>query len=335
MLFVKKKLVLLIFLFWNGASINSTMNVPANCIRDTGGSGNDSDEEGESPCCKIGNCDFFSLDDALNKVSSNDLITITSHVVTLSSLVTLESVENITFIGHTNPTTVICNDIGAVKFVDCNNVTIRGINWERCGSNGESTYPGVSFYNSSEVVLLNCYLHNSTGPAVVLANISGIVSIKHCHFAHNKYRGHGAALYYLSLTDSCIQTMLEIDNSSFEYNGPAKSIVYINDISNCSRNHLKYSMFINNKGVPIHIFHTNLHLSGSVLLKGNEANNSGGIYSNGSTVTCDGCNVNFFDNLATASGGALYQISSKIFFRRNSNVTFTNNSGLGGAIYSQ
>ena len=51
----------------------------------------------------------------------------------LSSNVTLEGLNNITIIGQGNPT-VNSNDIGSVKFVSCNNVTIEGISWERFDS---------------------------------------------------------------------------------------------------------------------------------------------------------------------------------------------------------
>ena len=226
----------------------------------------------------------------------------------MSSKVTLEGLENITIIGHSNSTTVQCNDIGAVKFVAGNNLTIEHIKWERCGSNSESTYPGIEFYSLSEVTLQNCYFYNSTGPAVVLSNISGIVYIENCHFTHtNKYRGHGVALYYFSSTNNHNQTMIVIDNSRFAFHRTASSMVYI-DASNYkfpSNVDLQNIAFINNEGVPIYISNTRLHLSGSVLFKWNEADNDGG--STSSTVIFnDKCNACFSDNSATYYGGATY-----------------------------
>ena len=88
-------------------------------------------------------------------------------------------------------------------------------------------------------------------------------------------------------------------------------------------------------GVSIYISHTILHLNGSVLFKGNEADNGGGIYSTSSTVKFDGkSTVSFSDNSAVYSGGVIYQINSKVFFSGNSNETFTSNSATndyGGA----
>ena len=226
-------------------------------------------------------------------------------------------------------------DIGAVKFVDCNNVTIEGLNLEQCGSKDK---PAIGVYNSSSVVFGNCSFLYSMGQAAVLSNTSGTVYFKNCHFAHNnKHRGHGAAIYYLSST---VQSMMVIDDNSFESNGPANSTVYIGALNNkyprC--NYLQNSTFVSNLGVPIYLSHTNLQLYGSVLFKGNEAENGGGIYSTSSTVIFDDkCNVSFCNNSAARSGGALYQINSEVFFKGNSKVMFTNNSAVnkyGGAIYS-
>jgi len=178
---------------------NFDNGVSANCTSDrnvTNGSGSKI-YDSERPCCTIGDCVYYSLSDAFNKATSNDIINVTSNIV-LSSIATLQGTENITISGHTNSTIAQCDDIGAVKFVGCNNITIKGINWERCGSNVKSTYPGIGFYNLSDVEFQNCILHNSTGQAVVLSNVSGIIFIKHCYFTHNnKYRGDGAVLNQL------------------------------------------------------------------------------------------------------------------------------------------
>ena len=334
--------VIFLLLFWIGnvegvKRVIAEKDVSTNFTRDadvTSGSGSESDE-GERPCCTIGDDVFYSLVDALNKAASNDIINITSRVVVLSSMVTLEGLDNITINGHINSATVLCNDIGAVKFVDCNNVTMEDINWERCGSKNK---PAIGVYNPSSIVFENCLLLYSKGQAVVLLNTSGIAYITNCHFAHNnEHRGHGAAIYYLSST---AQSVIIIDNNSFESNGPAKSIVYIGALNHNYPNHnyLQNSIFVNNCGVPIYISHTSLHLNGSVLFKGNEADIGGSFYSTSSTVTFDNnSNVSFSFNSATTSGGAIYQINSEVLFSGNSNVTFTNNSaanGYGGAFYS-
>ena len=340
MLSTLKVIFLLLFWIWNVEGVKRVMpdnDVSTNFTSDTkvtSDSGSESDQD-ELPCCTIGDDVFYSLVDALAKATSNDIINITSHVIVLSSIVTIEGLDNFTIIGHINSTTIQCNDIGAVKFVDCNNVTMEGINWERCGSKNK---PAIGVYNSSGVAFENCLFIYSKGQAVVLSNISGIAYIKNCNFAHNnEHRSQGAAIYYLSST---AQSMILTDNNRFESNGPANSIVYIGTLNNKypSHNYLQNSIIVNNCGVPIYISHTTLHLNGSVLFKGNEADNGGGIYSTSSTVTFDNnSNVSFSFNSAATSGGAIYQINSQVLFSGNSNVTFTNNSaanGYGGVFYS-
>ena len=334
MVFSTKVLFHLLLFIWN---VEGDIDVSTSFTNDTNvtsGSHSESDE-GELPCCKIGDCVFYSLVDALNKATSNDIINITSHVVVLSSIVTIEGLDNITIIGHVNSTTVQCNDVGTVKFVDCNNVTMEGFNWERCGSKNKSA---IGVYKSSGVVFENCLFLYSKGQVVVLSNVSGIVYIKNCHFTHNnKHRGQGATIHLSSTAHS----MIVIDNNSFESNGPANSIVYIGALNNKypSHKYLQNSKFVNNRGVSIYVSHTSLHLNGSVWFKGNEANTGGGIYSTSSIITFDdNCNVIFSDNSAVYNSGAIYQINSEVFFSGNSKVTFTNNSAVseyGGAIYSQ
>ena len=294
---------LLLFWIWNVEGVKRNMpdiDVSTNFTNDidiTSGSGSESDEGG-LPCCTVCDCIFHLLVYALDKATSNNIINITSCDVVLSSIVTLEGLDNITIIGHINSTTVLCNDIGAVKFVDCNNVTIEGINWERCASKNKTA---IVIHNSSSVVFENCLFLYSKGQGVVLSNIAGIVCIKNCHFAHNnEHRGHGATIYYVSST---AQSMIIMDNNSFESNGPANSIVYIGISNNKypSHNYLQKSIFVKNHGVPIYISHTTLrlHLNGSVLFKRNEADNGDGIHSTSSTVTfVKNCIVILSDNSA-------------------------------------
>ena len=187
--------------------------------------GSDSDED-DVPCCTGGNYTFYSMVDVLDNVTSNIIINISTDVV-LSSNVILEGVNNITIIGQGNPT-VNCNDIGSVKFVSCNNVTIEGINWKRCAS---FTNPGMEFYNTSNIAIQSSSFHHSTDKAVTLSKVSRNVSINNCQFTHNKYhKGHGAAIYYTSSHEQ--STQLVIKNCDFTLNGPTKSVVYVDNSNN-------------------------------------------------------------------------------------------------------
>ena len=287
------------------------------------------------PCCVSGNFTFHSIVEILNNISSDDTIVSIRTAVVLYSSVTLEGLENIMIIGHRNPV-VKCNDVGAVKFISCKNVTIEGIQWEGCGSND---YPGIEFYNSSNVSFQRCSFHNSKGKSVLLSKVTGKVYVKFCDFTHkNEYRDHGAAIHYLPNTNSSTENRLEVQNCKFISNRANQCVVYINGSGSSIPGHvyLQDSVFVNNTGVPIYISHTNLHIRGSVLFKGNTAKSGGGIYSNNSTITFfDKSDVNFISNSVITKGGAIYQIYSKIIFSANSIVTFKKNSAWSsGAIYS-
>jgi len=128
--------------------------------------------EGAIPCCSSGNYTFYSIVDALNNVTSNTILNLSTDVV-LSSNVTLKRVSNITIIGQGYPT-VNCNDVGSVKFLSSNKVTIVGVNWKKCGSVNN---PGMEFYNTSNITIQSCSFYHSTGKAVTLSKVSGNVSI--------------------------------------------------------------------------------------------------------------------------------------------------------------
>ena len=298
------------------------------------GGGNERGQD-KLPCCVSGKFTFHSIDDILNNISSdNTIVNITTDVV-LSSIVTLESLENIMIIGYRNPV-VKCDDVGAVKFISCKNITIEGIQWEGCGS---KVYPEIEFYNSSNVSLKTCSFHYSKGRSILLSEVSGNVYINNCNFAHNnKYRGHGAAIHYLPNTNSSAQHRLMVQNCKFIFNRATQSVVYIDGSHSRIPGHvyLQDNVFVNNRGVPIYISHTNLHITGSVLFNGNTAKSGGGIYSNNSTVIFyDKSDVNFISNSVRANGGTIYQIHSRMIFQANSIVTFKYNyAKYGGSICS-
>ena len=335
---------LLVLLIWNVDGVKGVKD-------DVSGSGSDEDE---IPCCNIETIIFFigvhSIDDVLNNVTtSNTIINISTDAV-LSSIVTIEGLNNITIIGQGNPT-VNCNDIGSVKFISCNNITTEGVNWKRCGSTKLSAYSGVKFYNSSNIFIKDSSFYNSTGQAVVLSNMLGNVYINNCQFTHNKYhKGHGAAIYYTSSPEQSAQVQLVINNCNFTSNGPAESVVYIDNSNNKVNGHislLQNSTFTQNQGVPIYISHTSLILNNSVSFKDNKATVGGGIYSSNSIIKFDDkCTVSFYNNLVNTNGGAIYQeANSKMIFTMNAIAKFTRNSagsetavlsrGSGGAVFSK
>jgi len=277
-----------------------------------------------------GQDDFPSIVNVLNNVTSNTIIILKTDV--LSSKVTLEGFNSITITGQGN-STVSCNDIGSVKFVSCKNVTIKDVNWKRCGSVNN---PGMEFYNTSNIAIRSCSFHHSTGKAVALSKVSGNVSINNCEFTHNKHhKGHGAAIYYTSSHEQ--STELVINNCTFTLNGPAESVVYIDNSHNRVNGNISFlqnSTFTQNRGVPFYISHTSLTLNNFVLFEDNKGTAGGAIFSSNSTIEFyDKCKVSFYNNSAD-DGGAIYQNNSKLFFRSDTLVIFDSNVAAdGGAIY--
>ena len=155
----------------------------------------------------------------------------------------LKHFENITIIGDY----INCNSDGSVKFVSCNNVTIKSVSWTKCGT---SANPTIEFYNSSDIVLRDCSFNNSTGQAVVLSKVSGNVSINNCQFTHNKEcEGHGAAIQVYQ-PQHLVQLSVLINNCDFSFNGPTESVVYFNGTPNYNDLIVQNSTFIQTKEYP-------------------------------------------------------------------------------------
>ena len=287
----------------------------------------------EQTCCISGNFHFHSISDALNNISSNNTIVEVRADVVLSSIVTLEGLENITIIGYRNPI-IRCNDVGAVKFISCKNVTIEGIQWEGCGS---INYPGIEFCKSSDVSFQRCRFHHFTGISVSLSETSENVHVNDCNFTHNEHRGHGAAVHYTPNTNGHNHHNLVIQNCKFISNRATQSVVYIDGSGSMIPVYIlmQDNMFINNAGIMVHISHTNLYIRGSVLFKGNRATIGGAVRSENSKINfIDKCE--FIYNTVTYGGGAVQLAKSEMFFGIRSVVTFNYNSAqyIGGAIWA-
>ena len=178
-------------------------------------------------CCVYGNCSCNSLDHALANLTSNFLINITSDV-TLSSLIEVSDIANVSIIGHNNPT-VNCRNIGGIHFAFCNNCIIQGVTWNSCGTKitDNHTEPGLMLSYSFIVTIQNCSFQHSVGQAVVLSKVSGDININDCKFVNNSYYGgHGGAIYYLSNNTG---NSLTINNCNFSYN-KLNSLVYLENI---------------------------------------------------------------------------------------------------------
>ena len=321
-----------------------------------------SEDDNSHICCVYGNCSCNSLNHALTNLTSNVLIKITTDV-TLSSLVKVSDIENVTIIGHNNPT-VNCKDFGKIHLNFCNNCIIQGITWDgRFGSVDidDHTEPVLKLSNSSNITIDNCSFQYSKRQAVVLSEVSGDVNIDHCNFVHNNhYRGHGAAIHYSSSNvTNCHQlSVFTISDCNFTYNY-AKSLVYIENTIYRHNVTIHYTKFCHNQGISVYAVNQNIYLNGEILFQNNTAENGTAIHisdhstvifsensdvtftqnfakdrggtvflRNHSNVVFDQNSVTVFnDNIATYYGGAIYsEVSSNITFKANCKVTFSNNS---------
>ena len=306
----------------------------------SGGSGQRSEDissmSSNSSCGTNINYSDCSFQHELANLRSNDLINITADVMLLS-IISLVGIENISIIGHNNPT-VNCDNVGGMFFDNCHNCTIIGITWEKCGKN--DSIPAIEMYNSSNIIIENCSFQHSVTQVIALSEMLGTVTINRCKFIFNQFEGHGTAIYYLSKITLYSEFQFTIANCNFTHNRASidKSVVYISPSNNISMEqvHLTNSVFLSNQGSAIYISHHNIFASGIILFEGNEANSGGGIFiTNHSNIVFQNSDVKFASNQALNDGGALFIENSNITFKGSSIVTAISNQALrfGGAFY--
>ena len=272
----------------------------------------------------------------LSNLRSNDLINLRTDVMLLS-IIPLVGIENISIMGHDNPT-VNCDNAGGLHFDNCHNCTIIGITWEKCGKN--DSIPAIEIHNSSNIIIQNCSFQHSVTRAIGISEMLGNVTINGCKFLfNNDYKGHGTAIHYLSKLNHHSKFQFTISNCNFTHNRASidKSVVYISPSNNKSMEQVYFtnSIFLSNQGTPIYISHQNVFATGILLFEGNEANSGGGIFiTNQSSVVFQKSDIKFVNNKALYDGGALYIENSDIIFNK-SIVTANSNQAMryGGALY--
>ena len=287
--------------------------------------------------CIHQSCFCHTINHVLDSLTSNTHINLSINV-TLSSIITLSNLNNISIIGHNNPT-VNCSSNGGVKFTSCHNCTIEGITWDGCGAIyvNASIDPVIEFQHSTNITIHNCTFQHSVGQAIVLSEVSGNVKINCCKFLWNKhYKGHGTAIYF-----SPSQLLFKISDCNFSDNKKFSSIVYIGQYnSELQVILLNNSVFIGNQGTTLYLSNQKLQIMGNLLFDNNRAENGTGIFvSNHSTITFSkNSNVTFNHNTANNSGGAiLVNHFSSIIFDDDCVVIFNNNIAInyyGGSIFA-
>ena len=262
----------------------------------------------------------------------------------LSSVALLNNLENISIVGHNNPT-ISCNNNnngGGLHLVSCHNCTIDGITWDGCGTKFKNA-PVFKIENSSSIKIQNCTFKNSIGQAIVFSQMSGDANINHCKFVNNtsNFSGHGAAICYLS-SYSNFKLVVTINNCIFTNNVGAVGIIYIKQLKTSiySIFILNNSNFYENQGMSIFLSNQNLHITGKNSFINNTAENGAGIFAtNHSTVTFSSHSATKFNhNTAMNSGGAIYLINcTRVLFEGKSEVLFNRNIATkedGGSICS-
>ena len=264
-----------------------------------------------------------------------------TNTVTLSSVVTLRRLNNISIVGCNN-ITINCVNGGGLKLQYCSNIIIEGITWIGCGNyNNTNDVPVIhsTNFDSNIIRIQKCTFQYSLGKAVSLVIVlHNTVIIDNCNFINNNhYRSHGAAIFFIS--DHYKKINVNIANCIFHHNGEAKSIIYLNcriHDYQCSI-YLNASSFYSNQGVSVYLSTPlTLHINGEVLIENNIAESGAGIYiSDNSTVVFDeNSNVKFINNSVNHCGAAiLTKQFSNVIFKQNSTITFQDNKATRGAIY--
>ena len=172
--------------------------------------GNDSTE-----CCINGRCPCSSLYTALQNITNNTIINIISKSIALHDTTTMGSgkLTNITITGSN--VTIMCNNSGSVYCESCDNVSIEGITWDRCGDPNGTNVAGVTFNGTSNILLVNCTFQHSQIKAVRLLKASNSMNISQCNFLSNKGNINCGAL---SISSGSV-FVLVISDSYFYDNG--------------------------------------------------------------------------------------------------------------------
>ena len=274
-----------------------------------------------------------------HQLTSNALINITADVMLLS-IVSLVGLENVSIIGHDNPT-VNCDNGGGIYFDNCHNCTIIGITWKKCGNKTDNK-PAIELYNSSNIIIQNCSFLLSQTQVIALAEMSGNVSIKNCKFAFNKhFKGSGTVIHYLSKNKyhfSAFQLIM-ISDCNFTQNGVSNdaSIIYIGPSSNKSMEQIYFTnnSFLSNQGTSIYISYQNVIISGFMIFKENKVSRGGGMsIANRSSIIFQKLKIKFINNTAIDRGGAIHIQISNIVFNATTAITIDGNKArVGGAFY--
>ena len=281
--------------------------------------------------CERGPC--YTFDQALKNLKSNDVIIITTNsTLSFHNKIILSRLENIQIIGYSNPT-IYSNNV-SIFFNSCTNCTIRGITWNGCGGVvRDNNYPVLEFNSSSNVTIEKCTFKRSKGQAIVLSGMTGDVTINDCQFYNNKYLGNAGGAVIDIAKQGNYQVNVTVRNCNFTDNEGTSSIISINQSTDGDISFHDF-IFSNNIGTAIYLNHQDLHLYGEAYFKNNMARNGGGmLITNNSNVYFDkNSSVEFSQNLANDSGGAIFLSNDSSISLGKTSHFMNNIANDGGAI---
>ena len=250
-----------------------------------------------SDCGWSTNFSDCALDYKLGDLTSNALINITADVMLLS-IVSLVSLENVSIIGHDNPT-VNCDNAGGLYFDNCHNITIMTITWEKCN---------VTFEGNSTATI------SDSGRFVYFWRYTNV-----------KFEGNStitisnnSCVYYSNVTFEGNSTLnvdgsFQIYNSDVTFKGSSAVTISNNQADN--------------NGKVLYISNSNVIFKGSsaITISNNQADHGGALYISNSNVIFKGSSAITISNNQADHGGALYIRSSNVTFKGSSAVTIGNN----------
>ncbi|XP_065915674.1 uncharacterized protein [Dysidea avara] len=178
------------------------------------------DGNDDNSCCVDGHCECSSLESALNHIRNDKtLINITSPIVPLSFHVKISEHKKIGIFGN-NGTVISCNNTGGVSLVNCKDIDISGITWDRCG--GAGLTGAVTMEQSSNISISNCTFQQ-------LGNYGIVILVHDQHY--NNWD-----------SDLCTLSTIEIINCTFMNNFASFKGIYVS--ANQSRIVLKLSYLL-------------------------------------------------------------------------------------------
>ena len=197
--------------------------------------GNDTQDclEGGYPCS--------SLDYVLNSIKSNDCVSITSDSVTLSEVVEINNINNITIRGDGN-TIIMCHNNSRMTCKNCSNVIIRGITWSGCGDPVNIVNGAINFERIANLSIQDCTFQFSKSRAVTIWTVSGLIEILNTRVINNTnydtiYCHMDPDGTFRCYTDNCnvnggvriqeslTETSIRIVNCIFDHNGHVGEVI--------------------------------------------------------------------------------------------------------------